>query len=147
MSIRVKCPKCSRTIEAKDEWAGKKAQCPNCASVVQFPVPELPDDFLDDVLPEKTQPPMVHIRRQESSNVPEVIRNVPQQEAPQPARHITFTFRIDLPFLFGFFLTFGAVIAILLGAIFYDIYSDWKDDRDLQKLKDRFKEVGQSLHQ
>lgn len=39
MSIRVKCSGCGKTIKGGDDWAGRKAKCPKCSTVVQFPDP------------------------------------------------------------------------------------------------------------
>ena len=36
--IQVEC-ECGRVIKTKDENAGKKARCPDCSEVVQFPSP------------------------------------------------------------------------------------------------------------
>jgi hypothetical protein len=78
MSIRVKCQKCGKNIEAKDAMAGKKAQCPNCASVIEFPidVQDLPDDWLDDPVPEKARTRVVPDYPQ-----PETYRLLQQQES------------------------------------------------------------------
>ena len=37
MSLTVTCPQCDKTLRVKDEAAGKKARCPECATV--FPIP------------------------------------------------------------------------------------------------------------
>ena len=38
MSMTIKCPKCSNTIEVESEWAGQKAECPYCQA--RFIIPE-----------------------------------------------------------------------------------------------------------
>ena len=39
MSIRVKCPECQRVLEAKDRYAGKRAECPDCGKPLTIPNP------------------------------------------------------------------------------------------------------------
>ena len=50
MSIRVNCPECQRVLLAKDRYAGKRAECPDCGH--QFAIPELgvePSKTFEDV--------------------------------------------------------------------------------------------------
>ena len=35
--IRVKCNQCGKSTQAKDEYAGRKAKCPNCGSPIVVP--------------------------------------------------------------------------------------------------------------
>ena len=37
MSISVQCPSCEKKLKAKDELAGKRVKCPNCAQLVVVP--------------------------------------------------------------------------------------------------------------
>ena len=37
MSISVQCPGCEKKLKVKDELAGKRVKCPNCAQVVVVP--------------------------------------------------------------------------------------------------------------
>lgn len=39
MAIRVKCSGCGKTIVGGEDWAGKRAKCPKCSTVVEFPAP------------------------------------------------------------------------------------------------------------
>jgi hypothetical protein len=39
MTIRVKCPECQRVLEAKDRYAGKRAECPDCGKPLTIPNP------------------------------------------------------------------------------------------------------------
>ena len=39
MSIRVKCPECQRVLHAKDRYAGKRAECPDCGKPFTVPNP------------------------------------------------------------------------------------------------------------
>ena len=39
MSIKFSCPHCKKALNVKDNWAGKKAQCPGCKQVVAIPYP------------------------------------------------------------------------------------------------------------
>ena len=50
MSIRVKCPECQRVLEAKDRYAGKRAECPDCGKPLTIPNPgdESPKPAEDD---------------------------------------------------------------------------------------------------
>jgi hypothetical protein len=35
-AIRVKCPRCGKSVKGGAEWAGRKAKCPGCGGEVQF---------------------------------------------------------------------------------------------------------------
>lgn len=37
MAIPVRCPKCSRMLRARDEFAGSRAECPDCGSTIEIP--------------------------------------------------------------------------------------------------------------
>jgi predicted RNA-binding Zn-ribbon protein involved in translation (DUF1610 family) len=37
MAIRIRCPSCQQTLEARDDQAGKKVLCPNCGKLIQLP--------------------------------------------------------------------------------------------------------------
>ncbi len=37
MSIRVECPKCGATLDAKDDMAGRRGKCPKCGGVLEVP--------------------------------------------------------------------------------------------------------------
>lgn len=37
MAIMVTCGNCSKTLQAKDEWAGKNVKCPGCKEVMTVP--------------------------------------------------------------------------------------------------------------
>jgi len=37
MSIMVTCQNCGKTLQAKDEWAGKSVRCPGCKEVITVP--------------------------------------------------------------------------------------------------------------
>src|SRR5919201_1810397 len=37
MSIKFNCPKCRRPFNVKDQYAGKKAQCPDCKQIITVP--------------------------------------------------------------------------------------------------------------
>lgn len=42
MSIEFSCPGCQRTLVVPDEFAGKRASCPECGAIGQIPVPAPP---------------------------------------------------------------------------------------------------------
>ena len=41
MPIEVKCPSCSATLPAPDEFAGKKIRCADCQGIVEVPAAKL----------------------------------------------------------------------------------------------------------
>ncbi|MDB5336897.1 MAG: hypothetical protein JWN70_2516 [Planctomycetaceae bacterium] len=47
MSLLVACPNCEKTLKMKDEAAGKKVRCPDCATVISIPATstDSDDDF------------------------------------------------------------------------------------------------------
>ena len=42
--MKFDCPACGKTLNVKDEMAGKKGKCPNCGAKVTVPSAETPDD-------------------------------------------------------------------------------------------------------
>jgi len=54
MTIRIKCPNCSRGVQATDEYAGKSAKCPGCGGKIDIPWPET---IVDETLSESKIPP------------------------------------------------------------------------------------------
>ena len=47
MPITVTCSQCEKTLQVRDEYAGKQMQCPACAVVMTVPTgPVAPADFL-----------------------------------------------------------------------------------------------------
>lgn len=47
MPIRLKCS-CGRSLQVKDEFAGRKVRCPSCASVLKIPLPDESEDAEDE---------------------------------------------------------------------------------------------------
>jgi phage FluMu protein Com len=45
MPIEFHCPSCGKLLRTPDESAGKKAKCPQCATIVEIPRPAAPTDF------------------------------------------------------------------------------------------------------
>ncbi len=35
--MKVTCPKCSKVVQAPDEWAGRKVKCPGCKDMIKLP--------------------------------------------------------------------------------------------------------------
>jgi hypothetical protein len=58
MPIKVVCPSCGRTLNARDEHAGRKLKCPACAAAVSVPAaaPDAPQE-LDDLVESEPAPP------------------------------------------------------------------------------------------
>src|SRR3990170_3523014 len=65
MPIRVKCPGCGKTVVGGEDWAGKRAKCPKCSTIMEFPAPttfvspellEPPESWLGDPVPPQPSP-------------------------------------------------------------------------------------------
>ena len=76
MAIRVKCPKCSRILNAPDEKAGQQVKCPGCGQVLRLPArPAAP--------PAATAPPPAPARP--AGPPPRPARPAPVAQAEEPA--------------------------------------------------------------
>ncbi|MBI4835108.1 MAG: hypothetical protein HY811_09865 [Planctomycetes bacterium] len=56
MPILFSC-KCGKKIKTKDELAGKKVKCPQCAMAVEVPIPKRPTSDKLELLPLENEPP------------------------------------------------------------------------------------------
>lgn len=74
MPIKAKCPNpdCGKVLTAKDEHAGKKAKCPACGGIVQFPKP-----------PMSSRPPTKEAKRPRPAVVPNDDEEEDQDEEEQ----------------------------------------------------------------
>lgn len=85
MSLRVKCPKCGKSVKGGDDWAGKRARCPNCGNDIQFP------SQTTIIPPKRLEPP----KRQAAAPPPkpEPIVLEPLPEPPRTVAHVTVDHR------------------------------------------------------
>ncbi len=116
MSIRVKCLECQRELLAKDRYAGKRAECPDCGTQIAIPqLGEVPPNTDDD----KTSPgfrgsaagPVMDI--EEYLDPPGTANPVP--EAPPPGKSVVQRMLEALldPRAIQWLLTIGGGLAVL----------------------------------
>lgn len=55
MTIKFRCPECSKSLNVNDEFAGKKARCPDCQSICLIPVPTVEPISIDPIVVEPFQ--------------------------------------------------------------------------------------------
>lgn len=70
MAINIVCPNCSRTMSARDEWAGRRAKCPTCGNVLVVPAADPPTDIAPPIIDtrENATPWRRKAKRKEPSN-------------------------------------------------------------------------------
>ena len=44
MAIKVSCDSCGKSLQVRDEAAGKRVKCPDCTKPISVPLPEAPED-------------------------------------------------------------------------------------------------------
>ena len=74
MSIVVTCPGCSANMKAPDAAAGKRVKCPKCTSTIEVPSAAPPppafDDFTDDPTPVARGGAVQPFEREEADDAP-----------------------------------------------------------------------------
>jgi hypothetical protein len=89
VAILVTCPNCGKSLQARDEWAGKSVRCPDCQNVVAVPAqtwaeaPE-PEPPPRPVRYEDDRPP--RSRYEEDDRPPARSRRYEEDDRP-PRRH------------------------------------------------------------
>lgn len=138
MPISVTCPSCSKTLKAKDEYAGKKTKCPGCGTVLKIPTVELDDEHGPfGNLPDEYGMPEETIEKDDRKPCPacgERIKNnatkcrfcgealdhsyLSVQRPSPPMFYAGFWMRVAAAFLDGIILTLlGGVAGGILGAV------------------------------
>ncbi len=71
MAIALTCPACQRALKVKDELAGRKIKCPDCAAVIAVPGKKaVTETGVTATKPRPIRPPRLKRMNQRKKNVP-----------------------------------------------------------------------------